>query len=212
MRLLLSLVVVLVLASVISAAPIAVSTYSLLNGAHGSFDYRDFTYIPCGGVCDVTGSSLSGGTGKLTDGVSPALDWYQEGELTSWVGWDSTQGQPNPVVTFFFPGLATVDTVTVWASNSRTGGVALPGAIVIGGNSFPVLPDTGNTNPRALVFSGLNLTGNSLSVEFDQGPGFVWLMVGEVSFDGTLQGAVPEPATWALAGLALLGLHALRRR
>ena len=182
------------------------------NGATGAFNYRDFTYVPCNGACDSTGAALSGGAGKLTNGISPTLDWNQEGNSTSWVGWDATQGLSNPVVTFLFPGVVTVDTVAVWASNSRTGGVALPDAIVIGGVSHAVVADTGNLSPRALVFSGLNLWGNSLTVGFNQASGFPWTIIGEVSFDGSQSSDVPEPGTWLLIGTALPLLVALRRR
>ena len=101
------------------AAPLMVSSYSMFNGATGSFDYRDFTYTPCNGVCDVTGASLSGGVGKLTDGVSPALSWYQYGEFTPWVGWDVNQTNGlDPAVTFNFPGVEHINSVTVWVDNT----------------------------------------------------------------------------------------------
>jgi hypothetical protein len=61
------------------ATQLTVSSYSMYDGATGSFDYRDFRYVPCNGVCDVTSAYLRCGTGKLTDGVSPALSWYQYG-------------------------------------------------------------------------------------------------------------------------------------
>jgi hypothetical protein len=78
------------------AANIPVSSYSMNNGAAGSYDYRDFDYVPCNGVCDVTNAPLSGGTGKLTDGVLPSTNWNEEGYLTQWVGWDIYQGEPIP--------------------------------------------------------------------------------------------------------------------
>ena len=60
----------------VSATQLTVSSYSMNNGATGGFDYHDFTYLPCpGNNCNITGAYLSGGTGKLTDGVSPSLNW-----------------------------------------------------------------------------------------------------------------------------------------
>ena len=185
-----------------AGAPLTVSTYSMLNGATGSFNYRDFAYIPCAGICDTTGAALSGGTGKLTDGVSPALDWFQQGQNTQWVGWDSGQGLLNPAVTFNFSQSVTVNTVTIWASNSRTGGVALPSSIAIGGSNFVIAPDLGNTSPRALVFSALNFTGSSLTVQLNQSAS-PWVIIGEVSFDGSSGGAIPEPASLVLVGCAI---------
>ena len=48
----------------------------------------------------------------------------------------------------------------------------------------------------------MNITGTSVDVQFVQS--LPWIMVGEVSFDGTYGAAVPEPATWELmaGGLA----------
>src|SRR3974390_2198159 len=94
---------ILVLTAWASATQLTVSTYSMYNGGTGSYDYRDFTYVPCNGVCDVTSAPLSGGTGKLTDGVTPALSWYQYGWWTPWVGWYTPYtNETNPIVTFNF--------------------------------------------------------------------------------------------------------------
>lgn len=203
---------VLVLCGSLMGAPITVTSYSMNNGQTGSFNYRDFTYVPCGGVCDVSGAPLSGGTGKLTDGTSPALDWFQQGNLTSWAGWDSANGGLNPTITFFFGGTYTVNSVTIWASNSNSGGVALPGSVTIGGTNFAVAADNTVTTPRALVFSGLSFTGSSLTVQLIQPAAWQWVMIGEVSFDGATASGVPEPGSMALAGAALAGLAALRSR
>src|SRR5664279_2045773 len=115
------------------AASLPVTSYSMYNGAHSSFDYRDFTYVSCNSVCDVTGAALSGGTGKLTDGVSPSLSWYQYGESTPWVGWDYTQlNGLNPTVRFFFGSTVTISSVTVWVDNSiAAGGVYMPSGVPI---------------------------------------------------------------------------------
>jgi hypothetical protein len=98
----------------------------------------------------------------------------------------------------------------VWASNSNSGGVSLPSAVVIEGTTFLVAP-SGNTSPQALTFSGLNFTGNSLTVQFDQANSFNWVMIGEVAFNGTTSTA-PEPASYLLFVGALPLFVAIKRR
>jgi len=205
-----SFVAALAAIPVAEAAPLAVSSYSMNNGAHGSYNYRDFTYSNCAGLCDVTNAALSGGTGKLTDGVSPNLSWYQYGENTPWVGWDFGQGQLDPTVTFKFNGTVNIDSITVWVDNSLgAGGVWHPASISVDGDSFALPLDSVDPSPRAYTFSNLDIIGSSVTLQFFQQPNWQWLMVGEVSFDGS---AVPEPATLSLIGLALVGFGVSRRR
>ena len=198
-----------------NAGPVTATSYSMENGAHGSFNYRDFTYLPCPAVdCDTTGAALSGGTGKLTDGVLPATSWFTQGELTQWVGWDSSQGLANPTVTFFFAGSVAIDSVTIWVDNTiGAGGVYLPASVSINGSSFAIAPDNVNPDPRAYTFSGLGFTGSSLNVQFFQSSS-PWIMVGEVSFDDGGATGVPEPASWALlaTGMAFLAVRRISAR
>jgi hypothetical protein len=204
------IIVLLIIPLSAFANQLPVFSYSMYNGATGSYDYRDFTYSPCNGVCDVTGASLSGGTGKLTDGVSPSLSWYQYGLYTPWVGWDVNQGGSNPTVTFNFNGPVHIESMTVWVDNTiGTGGVYLPSSISIGGQNFTISPDNANPNPRAYTYSGLNINGGSVNVQFFQST-YQWLMVGEVSFDdGNTR--VPEPGTLFLLGLGVFGLAGVKR-
>ncbi len=188
------------------ATEIPVASYSMNNGAAGSYDYRDFTYVPCNGVCDVTNAPLSGGTGKLTDGVLPSTDWDQEGYNTQWVGWDIYQGGTNPTATFFFGSTVNVRSVTIWLDNTAGRGMEfLPESVTIAGQNFLIPPDYVD-GPRAYTFD-VNITSDNVPVQFFQTPGYNWIMVGEVSFND----AVPEPATLSLAGAGMLAAWWKRR-
>lgn len=204
------ILVVLAAFPLAEALALSVTSYSMNNGAHGTYNYRDFTYSNCAGVCDITNASLSGGVGKLTDGVSPTQNWYQYGEATPWVGWDGNQGQSNPVVTFNFGGIVNIDSITVWVDNSLgAGGVWHPASISVDGLDFSLPLDNVDPSPRAYTISNLGIVGSSVTLQFAQQPSSQWLMVGEVSFEGTT--AVPEPATLSLMALALLGFGFSRR-
>lgn len=195
----------------VSAAPLVVTSYAMPNGATGSFNYRDFNYTNCLANCNVTGAALSGGTGKLTDGVSPVQDWSQQGQLTQWVGWDSNQQPANPTITFFFGSSVDIDSVTLWLSNTRSGGVGQPASISVGGTNHVIAADNVNVAPHAYTISGLNLSGSSVAVQLFQAPGFSWVMAAEVSFDGTSATSVPLPGSVALLGLGLVGMAIVRR-
>lgn len=208
------------LAALISLAPLpagatslTVASYSMPNGGTGSFNYQDTTYLPCpGGDCSATGALLSGGTGKLTDGVSPTTDWDGEGEDTQWVGWDTTEtGGLDPLVTFNFATSVDINSVTVWVDNTNgAGGVGLPASVSIDGTSFGFTPAV--SGPSGYTFSGLDIIGDSVGVQFFQSD--QWIMVGEVSFNGSVSSsAAPEPSSWMMvAGSLALIAPLLRRR
>jgi hypothetical protein len=194
------------------AGPISATSYSMFNGGTGSYDYRDTTYSNCpGSDCDTTGASLSGGTGKLTDGVFPTLDWIT-GPPEGWVGWDSAElNGANPTVTFSFGGTETIDSVTVWFDNTLgVGGVGAPGSVSINGTNYSGIPQN-TSGPQAFTVSGLDITGSSVNVQFFQNPSDVWLMIGEVSFDGSSTAPAPEPSTVTLIVVGGLGVGLLRR-
>jgi hypothetical protein len=195
---------------VAAATAIPVSSYSMPNGGTGSFNYQDTTYVPCASNCTTTGAPLSGGTGKLTDGIIPAADWTA-GNPEPWVGWENGQTNgANPTATFFFSGLPTINSVTVWYDNAKgSGGVSAPSAIGVNGISHAVPPSLLG-GPQAFTISGLSITASSIDVQFFQSS--AWVMIGEVTFDGSSSSATPEPATLALLGSGLLSVAGLLRR
>ena len=200
-----------------SEAPLTVSSYSTYNGGTGSFNYQDFTYSNCvASDCNTTGAFLSGGTGKLTDGVSPVNSWYEYGTPTPWVGWDTQETNgTDPTVTFNFANSVTINSVTVWVDDAiGYGGVYLPSSVSIDGTSFAIAPDWSNSNPRGYTFSGLDLTGSSAQVQFFQTASYPWIMVGEVSFNGST--SVPEGGSsllyLLLAGAVCCGAFLIRAR
>jgi hypothetical protein len=195
------------------ASPLIVSSYEMNNGATGSYNYLDFEYLPCtSDSCNMTNAPLSGGTGKLTDGFSPSVSWFESGQNTPWVGWDRLQGQVDPVVTFHFGSTVSIDAVTVWVDNTpRVSTVYHPASISVDGISHLIPFDSLIQGPRAYTFSGLNITGSNVDLQFFHQPftNIDWLMVGEVSF---YSAAVSEPASLGLLGLGLAGLGFSRRK
>lgn len=196
-----------------NAAQLVVSSYDTPNGdgqAHGgSYNYWDKNYTGSGAKT-TDGALLAGGVGDLTDGVVASDFWYNvenaagEGPYVGWVAGSTL----NPKVTFNLLGTPTVNQIRVHLDNSRVGGVFSPTAILIDGvNTAFTGPANGSIG--WVTFSGLNLTGSSHSIEFQQDLNG-WVFVSEVQFLGA---GIPEPAAWAmmLAGFGMVG-GAVRRR
>lgn len=202
----------------VSAAPVNPTSYSMPNGdgqaSGGSVNYWDRNYTGAGSTT-TDGAALSGGLGKLTDGVISTTQWdlVSNGAGTGeYVGWYAVHTL-NPLITFSFSGNPTIDSISIQMDNSGVGGVFAPQSILIDGvNSSFTAPAAGTVG--SVSFTGLGLTGNSHTIQFNQFQG-TWTFVSEISFDdGRTVSAVPEPETYAmmLAGLGLLGFAARRRK
>jgi hypothetical protein len=207
----------LLLSGGVMAAQLTVSTYSMPNGdgnAHGgTYNYWDATYSGMGNVTQdgLSGSVLSGGTGKLTDGVIATSDWYLVSNSSGtgqYVGWRNT----SPTITFGFASAVSINEIKLYVDNSHVGGVTAPSAVTVDGTSYANPSWASASLPQTIDLTGLNITGNSVSVTLTDAT-TDWVFLSEAQFFGNTA-AVPEAdaSSMLLGGLAALGLMALRRR
>lgn len=195
-----------VVPAVAGAVPILPTSYDMLNGQGGTFGYQDESYDGIGNPA-LDASPLSGGTGDLTDGQLPPFSWHIV--PVQWVGWTF-----DSIITFHFEPGDTIEEVSFWFDDPAGGfGLVLPPwQVTINGDAYAV-PDPAADVPFAFTVSGLNLTGDVVVQLFRNN---LWVMLGEVSFEGTQAqqepAPVPEPGTLGLVGVALAGLAIRRRR
>jgi hypothetical protein len=208
------------------ATPLTVISYDMINGGTSSLSssLRDDTYTGGSGNPAVNYSSLAGGKGDLADGIFINNNW--DTNPAPYVGWSQYNPTPNvasPVITFHFGSVANITGAHIYTNWQYS-----PGSVDFstdGGHTWTnriiALPA-----PSANVwinFSDLGLTGDVLTLRLNDRannsyppPYYTlsadWILIQEVTFDGTP--AIPEPDTYAmlLAGLGLLGLAARRRK
>jgi len=188
------------------AVPIAVTSYNMQNGQAGSFTYWDDSYNGSGSTTTSL-AALSGGTGDLTDGVIATNNWFiTPAPYVGWVG-------INPLISFNFGGLVTINSVTLYLDDSNGfGGVAPPGSVTIGSTNYMIADPTSGA-PFAFTVSGLGLTGiSSLDIQLFDGAQ-PWVFLSEIQFDDEpVSNSIAEPMTLSLLGAGLAGIGMARRR
>ncbi|MGO9175465.1 MAG: hypothetical protein ACLQED_04905 [Desulfobaccales bacterium] len=188
------------------AAQLYATSYDTVNGAISTYDYCDFTYLPDPlNIANVSGSSLSGGLGKLTDGFVATGNWSDYGNLTPYVGWLNM----NPEINFHFAGSVSVNQVAIHV-DSYTQYVLYPASVAIQmgttTDTFTISSDS-LSGPNWFYFPTPGLSGNTLELTLGENNG-EWIMLDEVRFFGS---PVPLPPGLLLMGTGLVGLVGWRR-
>jgi hypothetical protein len=168
-----------------AASIIAPSSYSYTSGTTAGdpgvplFDDPDFT--------------------KLTDGSTGTLA-PSDG---SWVAWNTPDGG-TAEITFNFASSVTITDVSIDFLRRDASGVELPPQIQIATTVFPVANFSTDPAKGFEDFTG-SWTGSQLVVKLPFN-NVNFLLINEVTFNGTTTGTTPEPGTVALA---LTGLVAV---
>jgi len=197
----------LMLSATASATLISPTSYDLLNGHSGSYNYWDDSYNGSGNN-QVNDSALSGGTGDLTDGIIATQNWNvveaPQGSNGPYVGWANI----NPTLNFHFDSVADINSITIYTDDSNgTGGVSAPLSVTINGTNFSITDPT-TSDPLILTFDNLAINASDIDITFYRRSS--WVFVSEISFDGAT--AVPAPATAWLFGSGLIGLVSISKR
>ena len=170
------------------AAPLSPTSYDMLNGEYGSWNYVDSIYPLSPNNVTALGP-LTGGTGYLTDGTVNTGHWYQVAGV-GYLGWYTI----DPAITFHFPGTVNVNQVGIHVDNTYGyGDVRYPASVAIQmgavADNFTITADP-NYSINWFYFNTTGLSGNNLTLTLNRDGAGRWIMLDEVSFNGT---PVPLP-------------------
>ena len=198
-----------------SAVPLTVSDYSTTLAAGTNNTYKDSIYS---GSAVTAGSLITytGGTGKLTDGVTTGS--------TAWVGWYGEPGWPtslqHPTMVFDFGSTANFDDVSLYFWQYTPNLIRLPTALHVqysndgstygSAENFSIASGSIPNGTTGWITFSLSGSGRYARLELDNLSRDTF--ISEVKFQGAMAPAtVPDSASTVLClGLALGGCVALR--
>ncbi len=197
-------------------AVLAPTSYDMLNGQSGLYNYWDDSYSGTGNN-QKNLAPLSGGLGDLTDGIIATENWIDvedpPGPHGPYVGWVNM----DPTITFHFGESVNVGKVVLHVDDR--GSAKPPESVGISMDGLPALyfavDDPPSSDPFAITLSNLDLTGESLALEVfvRDGPSdWDWVFLSEVEFESA---HTPEPTTfviWSLLGTLGIIVGWRRRR
>ena len=198
-------------------AVLAPTSYDMLNGQSGKYNYWDDSYSGTGNNQESL-APLSSGLGDLTDGIIATENWidaeYPRESPGPYVGWVNM----DPKITFHFGESVNVGKVVLHVDD--LGGVQPPESVSISMDGLPALnfavDDPLSSDPFAITLSNLDLTGESLALEVfvrdSPSSDWDWVLLSEVEFESA---HTPEPTTfvvWSLLGTLGIIVGWRRRR
>lgn len=165
-----------------------------------------FSHSP--GYEDSGGELTNGVTGSRAWGGGQSINATDVAELVGWQGVDV-------VITFTFAAPVTIGSISAYfADSDGSAGVGMPSSVTLFdgvsfGQTFPVIDPVGAGSTVETVFSGFEITTDTLYFTFTRS--HEWTMLSEVQFFAP--GAIPEPSAFAtFAGFAALAGALGRRR
>jgi len=211
---------------------ISAVSYSMLNGNQGSKTYFDDDYTGSGDT-SVANALLSGGLGKLTDGVIADEIWCNtESSGTCNALGDDINGQyvgwvnMNPVITFSFAPGTEINRMYIYADDSeyspatRTvtegafgyGGLSAPESVMVSELSQTFgLGNVANAGPNTYVIDFDTLMTDTLTLQFNRST--QWIFISEIQFENTAAAQdVNTPSTVVMMFAGLLVLMRARRK